>query len=256
MSLSSLVEKATANSDDPTPGYVYTELVKLTHADVMNCDKLADALFKKLSSDKAAVKWKTLLVMKNVAKSGRMEFRRSLQRHNEQVKACLSFKGPPDPLKGDEPYRKVRDAAKDALEAMFDNNAPAGGAGQLSGRITGMGGGLPPAEGAKYPPTSGSAPRPMAPGGGGFNTALPGQPGYDPNSPLHAPPSSSGTMQSLSNYDPNKDKGREYHPPDSRYGAASVPYRPPAPLSSSAHPLTCAPCSRPRLQSPQPSSTR
>lgn len=34
------------------------------------------------------------------------------------------FKGPPDPLRGDEPYRRVRDAAKEALDAIFDSHMP------------------------------------------------------------------------------------------------------------------------------------
>jgi hypothetical protein len=47
--------------------------------------------------------------MKNVARSARPEFRRALQRHKDSVKACADFRGPPDPLKGNEPYRKVSD---------------------------------------------------------------------------------------------------------------------------------------------------
>jgi len=62
----------------------------------------------RLKRSEASVKFKVLVTMKNVAKSGRPEFRRSLQRHREAVKACADFRGPPDPLKGNEPYRKVR----------------------------------------------------------------------------------------------------------------------------------------------------
>jgi hypothetical protein len=36
----------------------------------------------------------------------------------------LEFRGPPDPLRGDEIYKRVRDAATDALEAIFDSTAP------------------------------------------------------------------------------------------------------------------------------------
>ena len=80
--------------------------------------------------------------LQHVALRGRPEFKRSLQRRTENIKACLrtcaasyrrrrscgprlalrltflvtvvgaEFRGPPDPLRGDEPYRKVREAAK------------------------------------------------------------------------------------------------------------------------------------------------
>ena len=78
----------------------------------------------RLKRNEASVKYKVLVTMKNVARSGRPEFRRSLQRHKDAVKACADFRGPPDPLKGNEPYRKVHEASKEALEAMFEAVRP------------------------------------------------------------------------------------------------------------------------------------
>jgi ATP-dependent Lon protease len=106
--MDALLAKATTADENPAPGYVFTELSKLTHTDASTCDRMSDWLFKRLARSEPAVKWKALLVMKHVAKGGRLDFRRALQRQNEAVKACLSFKGPPDPLRGDEPYRRVR----------------------------------------------------------------------------------------------------------------------------------------------------
>jgi hypothetical protein len=211
-----LLNKATTNDENPTPGYVYPELIKLTHADVANCERMAEWLFRRLQRTEPSVKFKVLQVMKLVSKGGRMEFKRALQRQNEAVKACQQFKGPPDPLRGDEPYRKVKEAAKDALEAMFDSSSSQGAgsnAAALSGRITGQSGGaFPPPSTPNYPPTSpasssGGGAR-LGGGGSGFSTAMPGEPGYDPNSPMHRPPQSSGQMESFGNYDPNKDKSR------------------------------------------------
>lgn len=34
------------------------------------------------------------------------------------------YKGTPDPLRGDEIYRRVREAAKEALDAIFDSQQP------------------------------------------------------------------------------------------------------------------------------------
>jgi hypothetical protein len=214
MSMDGLLKKATTDDENPTPGYVFTELAKFTHNDPGTCEKMVDWLVNRLKRNEPAVKWKTLLVMKHVAKGGRLEFRRALQRHNEAVKACTQFRGPPDPLRGNEPYSRVQTAAKDALEAMFDSTPPPSiGSNALGSRITGMSGGSepskfpPPASSSSgYPPTASRLP-PAASSTGGFSTALPGQAGFDPNSPLHAPPVSSGTMQGFGNYDPNKDKG-------------------------------------------------
>ena len=224
-----LLNKATTADENPTPGYVFSELAKIQHADASTTDKMADFLFKRLARSEPSVKWKVLVVMKQVCKLGRMEFRRALQKQNEKVKEALSFKGPPDPLRGDEPNAKVRSAAKDALEAMFDSNAPAtsgaAAGGALSGRITGMGGGaFPPAASSAFPPAASSR---GGGGGGGFSTALPGTPGYDPNSPMHAPPQSSGTMQGFGNYDPGKEKSGPYC--DTRMPSPTHPPPPPPP---------------------------
>ncbi|CAN0163278.1 unnamed protein product [Laminaria digitata] len=57
---------------------------------------------------------------------GRAEFKLSMQREAQCIKDCLTFSGPPDPLRGEEIYRKVREAAKDTLEAVFAEGPPAG----------------------------------------------------------------------------------------------------------------------------------
>lgn len=54
----------------------------------------------------------------------------------------IEFRGPPDPLRGDEYYRRVREAAKEALEAMYDSQvAMSTSAVAAANRIQGIGGG-------------------------------------------------------------------------------------------------------------------
>ena len=215
----------------------------------------------RLKRNEASVKFKVLVTMKQVARSGRGEFRRALQRHKDAVKACADFRGPPDPLKGNEPYRKVHDASKEAMEVMFEaaghhagGGAHGGGgfgsAGGVAARTTGFSGGGGPggpgSGGGAYPAApAGSSPFPSgggggaaarpgyaAPSGSSSSMALPGQPGYDPNSVLHQPPVSTGTMGGFGNYDPNKV--RAPHPSTVAWRAAPpvrsvVPSRPPPP---------------------------
>jgi hypothetical protein len=177
-------------------GYVFSELAKITHSDITACEKLAEAIGKVLAKSDPNLKWKALVLMKNVSKAGRPEFRRCLQRHNETVKACLQFKAPLDPLKGDEAGRRVREAAKDALEAMFDNSTTSASAG-VGARITSYG--SAPATGASgFPPvgpsTGPSAFPPVASTHKPIFGGLPGQAGFDPASPLHSPVITTGTM--------------------------------------------------------------
>lgn len=98
-------------------GYVFTELSKITHGDIMACEKMAEWLVEKLKRPEASTKWKVLLVIKQVrvcacagkllapaaacrgslvrrgwaqvSRTGRPEFRRHLQRHADAIKACL-----------------------------------------------------------------------------------------------------------------------------------------------------------------------
>jgi hypothetical protein len=45
-----------------------------------------------------------------------------MAKKTEPIKECLQFRGPPDPLRGDEIYQRVRDAAQEALDAIFDSS--------------------------------------------------------------------------------------------------------------------------------------
>ncbi|RHY28924.1 hypothetical protein DYB32_008767 [Aphanomyces invadans] len=49
----------------------------------------------------------------------------------------IEFRGPPDPLRGDEYYRRVRECAKECLDAIFDTNVTA--VAGISTRIKGVG---------------------------------------------------------------------------------------------------------------------
>jgi hypothetical protein len=71
-----------------------------------------------------------------------------MAKKTEAIKECLQFRGPPDPLRGDEIYRRVRDAAKEALDAIFDSQMPVTtSAVAAANRIQGMGNDYAPQEG-------------------------------------------------------------------------------------------------------------
>jgi hypothetical protein len=85
----SLVSKATADSADPTPGYMYNEIARITHASVDACVQLEAFLLKRLKKDSVHVKLKALRVIKHCCQHGHATFRREMQRHTPDIKECL-----------------------------------------------------------------------------------------------------------------------------------------------------------------------
>jgi len=82
-------------------------------------EEIRDTLMAKLDKPSPDVRFKALLVLKHLCQYGNDELRMSLQRHNEAVRACSTFRGPPDPLRGDAPYVRVHEAAKEAMTAIY-----------------------------------------------------------------------------------------------------------------------------------------
>lgn len=137
--------------------------------------------------------------MQQVARSGRIDFRRALQRETAAIKECLrewcaypvvnlthecsEFRGKLDPLRGDAFNVRVRDAAKEALEAVYDNSAASDPRHAMSSaRMQGFG----------------------STGGGGGDSGVPGvqeyiAPSGDSVRVTPGPPISSGRMTGFGN---------------------------------------------------------
>jgi len=169
------LNKATSPDPTPTPGYLFDEIAKVTH-DPLGNDRLVEYLVKRLESPSADVKAKVLNIVKHVCRKGNHSFRRAWQREAGVIKAHVQYHTAPDPLRGDEPSKRVREAAKEALEAVFDASRDERKADpQLAGRIQGFGV-SPPAmpqqgssmDGPKSIPTAyAQASYPSSGGGGG-----------------------------------------------------------------------------------------
>lgn len=160
------VAEATNTSEEPTPIYLLTELSKMTLEGSDAAASIGDALVKRLANKSPYVLSKALKIIKELCLKGNPEFRRYMQRHAGPVRECQSFRGDPDPLKGERPNQIVRDAAKEATEAVFSSvtasSAPVQGNRQVSGRIQGFGSGNGP--GASGGSGGGS-------GGGGYSSS-------------------------------------------------------------------------------------
>ncbi|CAM9640071.1 unnamed protein product, partial [Choristocarpus tenellus] len=144
----SLLAKATSNDESPTPGYLFGEIASMTHANFEACRQLENYLLTRIKKNNHNIKRKCLQIIKHVCMKGRSDFKMTMRREAEVIKACLAFTGPPDPLRGEEIYRRVREIAKETLDAIYsdapsERSSSMGGQRYSSGnRIEGFGSGL------------------------------------------------------------------------------------------------------------------
>ena len=139
-----LVNKATSTSNDPTPGYLYNEIARATLSGYNENRQVVNALVVRTKSRNHNVKWKALQVIKHVALQGLPTFKRDILRELSQqglIQDCLQFTGPPDPLRGEEIYRRVQAAARETMEVLNSSDV----APQVSTPLEGLGG-QPPVE--------------------------------------------------------------------------------------------------------------
>lgn len=136
-----LLARATEQSDAPTPGYMYLDIAKNAASNPSTCTDIGHYLTRRLASKQHPnVKFKCLKVISKTAASPylRGQFKRTLSQDPSAmatIKEALQFRGPPDPVRGDEPFQRVRTAAKEALDAIYsdtpamDHNNGSGGGG-------------------------------------------------------------------------------------------------------------------------------
>ncbi|RNF04205.1 hypothetical protein TraAM80_05264 [Trypanosoma rangeli] len=118
----SLFKCAVADSEDPTPGYIYREMALWTLKDHNTQMKLIDALFDKLRPQASAhVLCKVLRIIKAMCEMGHSDFQREMQKNTrtEVIKTFANYRGKPDAKHGNSLNEKVRQAAREAMEAAF-----------------------------------------------------------------------------------------------------------------------------------------
>eukprot|EP01097_Dermamoeba_algensis_P007148 TRINITY_DN4490_c0_g5_i1.p1 TRINITY_DN4490_c0_g5~~TRINITY_DN4490_c0_g5_i1.p1 ORF type:complete len:687 (-),score=192.35 TRINITY_DN4490_c0_g5_i1:80-2140(-) len=116
-----LVEKATSDDETPTPGYVYGELIQTINKSPSSRDNILEQLLSRLSKNSAAVKLKTLRVLKHLLMKADLNFKRNLQRKSETFRPLIDYRGAVDPLRGEAPSRLIREEAKEVLNLLFSD---------------------------------------------------------------------------------------------------------------------------------------
>eukprot|EP00884_Botryococcus_braunii_P011304 jgi/Botrbrau1/20174/Bobra.0173s0072.1 len=119
------LEEATSSKDDVTPVYLLEEIWELVRTS--SPDMVAGMVMylnNRLANKSPVVKQKTCRLIKYICSKGSSEFKRNISKHAASVRELTSYKGEPDPFKGDVPNQRVRDMAKEALDAMFAATDP------------------------------------------------------------------------------------------------------------------------------------
>eukprot|EP01129_Flabellula_baltica_P012234 TRINITY_DN5493_c0_g1_i2.p1 TRINITY_DN5493_c0_g1~~TRINITY_DN5493_c0_g1_i2.p1 ORF type:complete len:569 (-),score=136.09 TRINITY_DN5493_c0_g1_i2:7-1683(-) len=120
-----IIEQATTDNDNPTPGYIYNQICQLSKKDANTCERILRYLLNKLKKQNSpAVKLKVLLVIKQLLQKGNSHFQICLQRQSEELRPFLNFRGPPDPIHGEAPYRLVRENTQLVLNLSFETRNP------------------------------------------------------------------------------------------------------------------------------------
>lgn len=115
-----LLKRALADSEEPTPGYMFRDITQWTFLDHTTQSRLVAALMEKLSPKMSVhVLAKTLRLIKHLCESGHADFQKEIQRNSETLKQFANYRGTNDPKYGDKLNEKVRISAKEAVDAAF-----------------------------------------------------------------------------------------------------------------------------------------
>ncbi|KAF9427978.1 AP-4 complex accessory subunit Tepsin [Podila epigama] len=131
-----LLAKALSNDSKPTPGYLFPEITQLTRTPGTSAVVLSH-LLKTISpsststlagsssltySSSAHVLLKAVKILRQLAQSGSIEFRRALARQGKKPLGDLvNYHGPWDEIHGDQFNQDIRTVAEDLLEYMYAN---------------------------------------------------------------------------------------------------------------------------------------
>eukprot|EP01060_Flectonema_neradi_P002721 TRINITY_DN1172_c0_g2_i1.p1 TRINITY_DN1172_c0_g2~~TRINITY_DN1172_c0_g2_i1.p1 ORF type:complete len:728 (+),score=161.60 TRINITY_DN1172_c0_g2_i1:72-2186(+) len=115
-----ILKKATSDKSEPTAGHLYVEIEKMTFKDLKTANKLCEWLMSRLSGAKNTHQMvKCLKVIKHCSAKGHTDFQKFMQKQGDTLKEYASYRGKIDPIHRDQLNQQVRDAAKDAIQAIF-----------------------------------------------------------------------------------------------------------------------------------------
>ncbi|OHT00683.1 epsin N-terminal-likey (ENTH) domain containing protein [Tritrichomonas foetus] len=118
-----LVDKATTDDDLPPPGITLAEAVQLSRQDPANVKRLISKAVQKLDSQLVMVRLKALRFMLHLAQNGPPACIAEVRLQTASISNCISWRGPPHPTRGFEPYQEMKDAAQSLLDMSFSQQS-------------------------------------------------------------------------------------------------------------------------------------
>lgn len=116
-----LLNKATTDNDTPTPGYVYEEIIKLSHYSASHRQLLIDFLLARLHGSSWPGKQKVIRIFQHLCTRGHRGVRVSLRGQDGELRKAAAAGGPPDPLLANTPQLFLSSAIQELLTQLFDS---------------------------------------------------------------------------------------------------------------------------------------
>eukprot|EP00889_Picochlorum_renovo_P005123 jgi/Picre1/32153/NNA_007499.t1 len=127
------IEACTHGDEEPAPIYRMDEVLETVGRDAKNIDDAVDCIAQRLQYRSSNVKQKSLKLVKYVAQKGSPEFQRGLNRLAPVIRELTHYTCAPDPFKGDIPWKRVQQYAKEALDVIHHGGGD--GASSRSGMV-------------------------------------------------------------------------------------------------------------------------
>ncbi|XP_029312731.1 LOW QUALITY PROTEIN: AP-4 complex accessory subunit tepsin [Cottoperca gobio] len=111
--------KATADEENPCPGYLFQDIGKISHESTGCAQCLLEYLLERLQVDSCHVKLKVLKIFVHLCGHGSNHFLTELRRNSTFIQQASVYSGPPDPIHGTALYQKVRNTAQEVARLLF-----------------------------------------------------------------------------------------------------------------------------------------
>ncbi|XP_074519283.1 AP-4 complex accessory subunit Tepsin isoform X2 [Halichoeres trimaculatus] len=117
--------KATADDENPCPGYLFQEIGKISHESSGCGQCLLEYLLERLQVESCHVKLKVLKIFVHLCGHGSNHFLTELRRNSTFIQQASVYSGPPDPIHGSALYQKVRNTAQEVARLLFTDTLTA-----------------------------------------------------------------------------------------------------------------------------------
>ncbi|XP_077481200.1 AP-4 complex accessory subunit Tepsin isoform X2 [Stigmatopora argus] len=111
--------KATADDENPCPGYLFQEIGKISHESLGSDQCLLEYLLERLQVESCHVKLKVLKIFVHLCGHGSKNFLTELRRNSTFIQQASVYSGPPDPIHGMALYQNVRRTAQEVARLLF-----------------------------------------------------------------------------------------------------------------------------------------